>query len=238
MPERYCTKTGYRPNEQALTFEEDESGAYWTQWRIEAAAVFQYYVYKKCLSLLQSRGYDSLLDVGCGFAVKVKQLLAPHCHDIVLIDQPSLAQPLSQLLPQSEFIPVNLERINFDLSRKFDLIVCADVLEHLLNPDNCVAFIRRHLASNGLAVFSTPERDHLRGKSCDHSPKPEHVREWNGAEFAEYITSRGFEIVEHLYLPQRRLSQAEFLCSRILSRFIRNRRWSSCQVIVCRSIER
>lgn len=238
MVERYYIRTGYQSNEQVLTFKGDEARTYWTNERIRAAASCQYYVYEKCLSLVQSKGYDSLLDVGCGPPEKVKWLLAPYCTDIVLIDKPSLAQLVKQILPHGRFIPANLEHIDFDLSKKFDLIICADVLEHLLNPDKCVRFIKRHLSQNGLAVFSTPDRDYLRGKESNYSPKPEHVREWNGAEFAQYITSWGFEVVERFWFPQIKLTRIDFLCSRLLPRLVQSgqqrRRWYSCQVLVCR----
>lgn len=237
----YYIKAGYHPKERALTFEGDDVGAYWTDERIKKATTNQYYVYEKCFTLLQNRGYHTLLDVGCGPPVKIKGLLAQYCVDIVLVDQPSIADLVNGILPKAEFIPVNLEHIDLVLPKKFDLIICADVLEHLLNPDNCVRFIRRHLAPQGLAVLSTPERDYLRGKDCSYSPKPEHVREWNSVEFAQYITSRGFEIVEHSWLPQLMLGRVEFFCSQLLPRFVwgrlqaLSRRWGSCQVLACRS---
>ena len=237
MRDQYYIKPGYRANEQALTFEGVEPGTYWTNGRIQAAGYYQYYVYAKCLSMMQRQGYKNLMDVGCGAPVKVKELLYPWYDDVELVDQPSVAQIATEILPGCRFTSADLEDIDLNLSRKFDLIVCADVVEHLINPDNCLEFIRHHLAPYGLAVISTPERDYVRGKSCDYSPKPEHVREWNSEEFEQYITSRGFEIVESLWLPQGRLRQFEFLISRLFSPFLRNYRWSSCQVVVCRSTQ-
>jgi len=231
---QYFIKEGYQSNEQPLTFEGNEAGSYWTSNRRKMAANYQYYVYKRCSRLLRSRGYDNLLDVGCGLPIKVKQHLYPYCRDITLVDQPSVAELAQQVLPHCEFLPANLEDIDFELAKKFDLIICADVLEHLLNPDNCLDFIRRHLRPHGLAVFSTPERDYLRGKDCNHSPKPEHIREWNSTEFAQYITSHSFKVLEHFLTPQRRLNLFEFWGSLLLSRFVRTQRWSSCQIIICR----
>ena len=243
MVEQYCIKSEYRCNNRAVTFDEDKANAYWNDQRIEAAIHYhyQYYVYKKALSLFLSKGYKSLLDVGCGLPLKIKWLFAPHCNDIVLIDQPSLTQLAQQIVPKYRFIPSNLEHINFELSKKFDLIICSDVLEHLLNPDNCAAFIRRHSALNGLVIFSTPERDYLRGNECNYSPKNEHVREWNSIEFGHYLKNHGFRIIEQLQVPQIKLRSIEFLSSRILPQRVWSRvqylrrRWGSCQVVICKS---
>jgi SAM-dependent methyltransferase len=236
MGERYFIKEGYQPNQQAVSIPGDEGTPYWTPARLQQATTnkYQWYVYELCRDLLRRGGYKSLLDVGSGPPVKVKQLLAHHCEEIVLIDRPCLAQLAQQILPVAKFLPADLEESNIDLSSQFDLIVCADVLEHLMNPDNCVRFVKHHLSGKGLAIFSTPERDYLRGKDCCSGPKPEHVREWNGAEFAQYLDSHGFRLLEHLYFPQMIIPRVEFHCSRVLSRFIKNRRWSSCQVVLCR----
>lgn len=236
MEERYCIKPRYRSNQQVCISDGDKSGAFWSGERIEATEryQYQYYVYRSCRDLVRSRGYKSVLDVGSGPPLKTKTLLAPYLDEILLIDVPSVLDLAKQILPEAQFMPVDLENIDLDLSRTFDLILCADVLEHLLDPDNCVRFVKRHLSPYGLAVFSTPERDYLRGRDCNYSPKPEHVREWNSDEFADYLASRGFELLEQFRVPQMRVSQAEFLCSRLLSRLVRNRRWSSCQVVVCR----
>lgn len=234
MQHQYYIKPGYCPNQQALTYEKDLKGTYWTETRINSAINNQYYVYQYSLGLLRKYKYNSILDVGSGPPTKIKQFFTLYCKDIVLVDQPSLRQLVKQILPEAQFIEADLENIDLNLLNKFDLIICADVLEHLLNPDNCVNFIKKHLASNGLAVLSTPERDYLRGRNCNHSPKPEHVREWNSQEFVQYIASHGFKIVKQLWFPQVKLSQTEFILSRLVLRFIHSHRWSACQVLVCK----
>ncbi len=43
-----------------------------------------------------------------------------------------------------------------DLDRPFDVIVCADVLEHLAEPERVLASVRRWLAPGGLLLVSVP----------------------------------------------------------------------------------
>ena len=67
-----------------------------------------------------------------------------------------------------------------------DLIICADVIEHLSNPDDLLDFISE--INFRQLIISTPERDRVAGKN-DFGP-PEntaHYREWNAIEFKNYL---------------------------------------------------
>ena len=80
---------------------------------------------------------------------------------------------------------------------KSELVVCCDVIEHLVNPDLLLTYIKDRMDVNGIAVISTPERDRLRGKGSNSSPNKYHIREWNFKEFAQYLENRDFEIINH-----------------------------------------
>ncbi len=48
-------------------------------------------------------------------------------------------------------------------------------------------------------VISTPDRDILRGENDFGPPRNmTHMREWNGKEFKNFISSSGFTIVSHM----------------------------------------
>jgi SAM-dependent methyltransferase len=196
----------------------------------------QYYVYKLAEDLIRGHQVRCVLDIGSGPPVKLKHFIIPHCSDVVLADQPAVEKLARDILPQHPFVSVDLEASPIDLGRKFDLIICSDVIEHLRDPDPCLRLIKQHLASEGLVLLSTPERDVLRGTDCVRCEKPDHVREWNGAEFAAYLMNRGFVIVDHHFLPQTKLAFIEFEISRLLRGF-RRRRWSACQVVVAKGAD-
>jgi len=232
--ERWCVKPGYRENPVPRSFDREQGVRYWTEERLAAASYFQYPVYLLCRDLLRTRGARSLLDVGSGPGTKLAELIAPLCADLVLVDQPSSREIVARELPSAAFYGADLDALDLDLGRSFDLIVCADVLEHLKHPDACVRFIRAHLAAGGRAMLSTPERDHLRGRDCMTSPHPEHVREWNTAEFRAFIERCGLVVERQLLLPQGRLPPLELAASRLLGRYLLRRRWASCQAVICR----
>ena len=42
---------------------------------------------------------------------------------------------------------------------KYDIIICSEVLEHLSNPKKAVLELYKHLESNGIIIFSTPNKN-------------------------------------------------------------------------------
>jgi hypothetical protein len=77
-----------------------------------------------------------------------------------------------------------------------ELVICADVIEHLEDPNELLQFIKRTQASR--VVISTPERDLLNLGTHDGPPRNmHHVREWNGDEFCAYIGAH-FSITAHI----------------------------------------
>src|SRR5271157_1954079 len=76
-----------------------------------------------------------------------------------------------------------------------DYILCSDVIEHLVNPDQLLAYVKK--IAPRYATFSTPDRDMIPGGSRSGPPHNLcHVREWNAAEFKAYLSS-WFSVVEH-----------------------------------------
>jgi SAM-dependent methyltransferase len=232
MADRYCIKDGYLSLTERQSFGGEGSDAYWTPERLALSRRYQYYVYVMARRLMSGQGRTSLMDVGCGPALKVRDLIAPHCSDLVLVDQPAAEGLVRQSL-DCPFVAADLDANDIDLGRKFDVIVCADVVEHLQDPARCLASIRRHLGSRSIALISTPERDCLYGKDCMRSMHPDHVREWNAEEFRRYLATQGFRVVRTLLYPQIRIAWPEFILSRFLAPLIRTSTWSSCQLAVC-----
>lgn len=228
----YCIRNDYRHGSEAHT-RVDDAADYWTDTRILAAGHYQYYVYKVAAQYLKKMKHRFFADVGCGYPTKVHQLIVPHTNDVVLIDQPSVANIVQKRFPKLHFSPLDLERQNSHFQGKFDCVVSADVIEHLLEPDSLLAFIKHILKPDGIALISTPERDIQRGLDCLYCPKPEHVREWNTVEFACYLKSKGFELIEHRLLPKGRLKWYEKMAFP-LTKLRKGPRTRGCQLAVCR----
>lgn len=167
---------------------------------------FQDEVYFAAKSISEKLNYNSILDIGCGSAFKlIKYFGDKKITGLEL--EPNLTFIKSQY-PDKDF---RLSDFNAEFNESFDLIICSDVVEHLLDPDELLNFISKidfkHL------VISTPERSIIQklqksfGWVVEENGPPHnkmHVREWSAQEFRNYI-SEYFNIDFH-FLTQ---NQAE-----------------------------
>ena len=119
-----------------------------------------------------------------------------------VVNECEISNPTISLLrkkyPNKTWVTSNFESIPF----KTDLLICADVIEHVMNPDELMSYIMKMNPEH--LVISTPDRDllvQLIQRDNNGPPKnPYHVREWSFGEFAEYI-SQFFDIIEHINDP-------------------------------------
>ena len=227
---------GYRQQPAALTHDSArEDDSYWAPWRLADNGKWQHHVYAWAADLIRASGLRSVLDVGCGPCVKLSRHIAPLCADIVGLDQPSALRAARDTGAAFDLREADLEHANVELGRPFDLILCADVIEHLGDPDPALELIRRCAHEDTRIVISTPERARERGRDCMASPKPEHVREWTREEFALLLADRGFIPTGHRLLPKDAAERAPL---REAERDFRlHRRPTSplcCQAWVCR----
>lgn len=79
--------------------------------------------------LLHGLDIKSLLDVGCGRGTWLRAAAMFCIEDILGVDGVAIAER-DLLFPKNQFIKHDL-RSEFDLKRKFDLVICLEVAEHL-----------------------------------------------------------------------------------------------------------
>lgn len=233
MQDNFGIRSDYMARQTADT-RECAPADYWNAYRIGNAALYQYDVYRAVAGLLSERslGARAVADIGCGYPIKAQRLLSPYADSVTLFDQGTLQPVVEERFPSLAFQGIDLEQPDH-MEASFDVTVCSDVLEHLLNPDPCLDFLKHITKRDGLLVLSTPEREVLRGSDCLTSPKPEHVREWTRDEFSAYLESRGLLLRRHVLLPEKRLNWLESLLAPVLGRIRRHRRWVGCQLAIC-----
>ena len=198
---------------------------------------YQYHVYLYAKKLIMRKKLKTVIDIGCGSSIKLKNLIFPVCSDIFGIDQwPAINYCRSHHSFGSFYID-NLENPQLELNTDFDLVICSDVIEHILNPDNLLSFIQEISRPDTYIIFSTPERDILRGPECNHSPKAEHVREWNSVEFRNYLENRGFEIIDCRLAPPLKFTWSMEYFKLVFRQLVRRRSFKSCQLVTCKKRE-
>jgi SAM-dependent methyltransferase len=101
-----------------------------------------------------------LLELGAGSGATLlaaKALgLAAYTVGIDIVEPPEAPGP-----EIDRFLCGNIETLELDLPRDFDAVLCADVLEHLVEPWRVVARLAGHLRSGGVFLSSIPNsRNH------------------------------------------------------------------------------
>lgn len=176
---------------------------FWTQHRIEFSKYYQWHAYKYASKLLRKNSkLRTVIDIGCGTCSKLDTLIVPFCASVTGIDVFRDKKTL-KCSDKIDYLCVDVE--NDELNAKYDFILCIDVIEHVIDPDKLLRFIKNVAHSESLIIFSTPERDALRGQNCYKSDKPDHIREWNKNEFYNYISHSGFIVIEHFIAPVMKL---------------------------------
>jgi SAM-dependent methyltransferase len=217
-----------------LTFNKDGVEKYWENQRLAKNNEYQFHVYEFAKKVFLNSNLSSVLDIGCGPAVKMKLFFSDVAKELAIIDQPLTEKVAKGNLPQANFYGANLEDSSFSMGKKFDLVICSDVIEHLVNPDSLLDIIKNHVKSEGMIVLSTPDRDLRRGLGNKQSPNKQHVREWNAAEFKKYLEYSGFKIMEHNHLPLKKLTPLMFAISRLsfLHKRVNKSSWYPNQTIL------
>jgi SAM-dependent methyltransferase len=195
----YFIKSGYVPNKYLQTMDEVSQSVYWDEKKIHSAHFHQFYVYVYLVSLVRKYDLSSLIDVGCGVATKLQYVhsMLPQL-SITGIDQRSPIKFCKKRYRFGTWLVDDFEHPRADLQElTADLVVCSDVIEHVLDPDKLLHYLKGKMKKDGFLLISTPERDLLRGKDCDYSPNRNHIREWNSQELTSYLESHGFSIIAH-----------------------------------------
>ena len=161
---------------------------------IESSTVFQPEVYPVALHILAGSGRRRLVDVGCGVGRKLAE--APVEARLGLDFGANIARCREVYPHAAEWRECDLsEPVPADLVDSIgpqDVVVCSDVIEHLVDPRPSLGFLRICFERGAAVITSTPERVLVRG--ADHRgppPNPAHVCEWALEEYRALLGAYG-----------------------------------------------
>lgn len=185
-PELHYLAAGYEQRIPPAYFSDD----------VDDGIIWQPDVYPETLALAHRHGRRVIIDLGCGHAEKLVglQSAAPEI-EIVGADHGPNIDWCSDNHESGIWIDVDLETVE-DLPLTDDtiansVIVCSDVLEHLVDPRPTMRLIVDLLQRGAAcAVLSTPARDLRVGADYIGMPRNlAHVREWTQEEFQAFVRS-------------------------------------------------
>lgn len=105
----------------------------------------------------RSAGALRVLDVGCGNGSQLALPLARRGFQVTGIDIDALsiehAKQLAKDLPAASFLCMDVAEMK---TKPFDVVILAEVLEHMTEPRTLLADSARHLADGGVVIVTVP----------------------------------------------------------------------------------
>lgn len=194
---RFFLPSSYRENRQASS-EVNLAEGFWKAAKINET--YQIPVYRLVAKIARETGAHTVLDVGSGTGTKLMRFVAPTVKCAVGVDQQSGVQLARQHFPRGTWIVGDFgadETWHKLAAINPDLVILADVIEHLDDPADTLSRIRRLLLrSQAHLIVSTPDRAYRQDEPPMGPPNnPRHVREWTEAEFRQLLKSVGLRVV-------------------------------------------
>lgn len=177
--ENYFIHDGYQHRGEYLYYDDRTNSEGW-----------QDEVYRFAREVADEKGLKSVVDIGCGSGYKLLKYFKDF--DTLGLDVVETFEALQRRYPSRRW-GIN----DFAQPVAAQVVISADVIEHLLNPDKLLEYIVSIRPT--IVVLSTPDRNLMRMGSHNGPPcNPNHIREWGMAEFHAYV-SHYFTIVEHFH---------------------------------------
>lgn len=192
--ENYFIHAGYRSRANPCVFDDTVN---YDDWQFE--------VYRFARELADEKGFRTVCDIGCGSGYKLMKFFRER--ETLGLDIPDTCKFLKSRYPGRKWLSCDFSN---PPQLSVDLLIAADLIEHLPNPDLLLDFIER--IAPRYIILSTPDRDLLGIGTHDGPPaNQDHVREWNFTELHYYI-GRRFDILEHFISNARQATQC-ILCT-------------------------
>jgi len=140
---------------------------------------WQYEVYELAHTIALIIPKLPVLDIGCGSGYKLVNIFKEF--DTLGIELEETYKFLIEKYPEKKWEI----KTNIPPKEKFGVVILADVLEHLNDPDEMMKYIEK--INFEYLIISTPNRDNLELSQNGPPKNDAHAREWSSSELREYI---------------------------------------------------
>lgn len=148
-----------------------------------------------------------VLDVGCSSAVLTAQI-ADALPDSIITGLDSYKEAIKfakAKYPHIQFVTADAHRLPFT-NNTFDLVICTETLEHLVDPKQALFEMKRVLKKNGKAIISMDSGSFLFRtiwyfwtKTKGRVWQDAHLHEFNSNILEKLIKQSGFKINKKIY---------------------------------------
>ncbi|MEA5503443.1 methyltransferase domain-containing protein [Halotia wernerae UHCC 0503] len=114
-------------------------------------------------TLINNQKKLRILDIGCGNG-SLSNLIAQHGYEVVGVEESASGVKLAkQTFPNCHFIQGSIYNLPYaDIREKFDIVIAAEVIEHLFFPTELLKSAKNTLKPNGCLIITTPYHGYLK----------------------------------------------------------------------------
>jgi SAM-dependent methyltransferase len=155
--------------------------------------------YRRAIAAMGPVEGAAVLDYGCGDGALLAQIVRKCRPRETHGFEPNAAGAgLARAMLQKHNIAATIHQdVQHLPASHFDVVVCADAIEHVMDPHGLMTQIARALRPGGRAVITTPVR------LAERPEDPGHVHEWYPDEFRDWLQAAGsLRLISHeLHIP-------------------------------------
>ena len=166
------------------------------------------YIFKPILKHLVEEKDKLILDVGCGNGWLVNELIVQG-FNAYGIDASESGIKIANRINSGRFFihDVNEDELSLELcSKRFEVIISTEVIEHLYNPKKYIKFCKSILMRNrgGKLIITTPYHGYIKNLILAISNKMDyhysplwiggHIKFWSRSTLIKLLSEEGFEV--------------------------------------------
>ncbi|MEH1789739.1 MAG: class I SAM-dependent methyltransferase [Nostoc sp.] len=168
-----------------------------------------------------------ILDIGCGNG-SLSNLVAQQGYEIVGIEESESGVKLANdNFPNCRFIEGSIYNIPYtEIGEKFDIVIAAEVIEHLVYPKELVRNVKKCLKPNGRLIITTPYHGYLKNLMLAVSGKMDqhfttlwdggHIKFFSVATMNALLESENYTDIKFDFAGRFPYLWKSMLCSSIL----------------------
>lgn len=148
------------------------------------------------IKIIKKLKVQNILDAGCGSAELIKKIL--NKTENVKVSGFDVSQKVIELnkekYNEADFFCLNLNEDNQKVDKKFDMVICCEVIEHLRNWEKAINTLSKFVSNDGYIIITTQA-----GKIYEHHKALDHLKHFKKEEIEEQLKNNGMNIVESRY---------------------------------------
>jgi 2-polyprenyl-3-methyl-5-hydroxy-6-metoxy-1,4-benzoquinol methylase len=165
-----------------------------------------------------------VLDLGCGNG-SLSHRIAQQGYEVVGVEDSEQGVAIArQTFPNCHFIHASVYELPFaDLENSFDIVLSAEVIEHLLYPRELVRAAKKCLKPNGHLIVTTPYHGYLKNlvlallgkmdKHCDPLWDGGHIKFFSVSTLRELLETENYTDIQFKFSGRVPFLWKSMLCS-------------------------